>query len=48
MQKWIEERAIWEVTILKPDGSVFVDTAEILASCHGVLKFVQLLYTVSA
>ena len=38
--KWIEEQSIWEVTIMRPDGTVFVDSAEILASCHGVLKFV--------
>lgn len=38
--RWVEERAIWEVTIMKPDGSMFVDTAEILASCHGVLKYI--------
>ena len=38
--KWIEERSVWEVTIIRPDGTVFVDTAEILASCHGLLKCV--------
>ncbi|KAE9362544.1 FAD/NAD(P)-binding domain-containing protein [Stipitochalara longipes BDJ] len=36
--KWIEEQSIWEVTIMRPDGTVFVDSAEILASCHGVLN----------
>jgi len=36
--KWIEEQSIWEVTIMRQDGTVFVDSAEILASCHGILK----------
>ena len=29
---------------MRPDGTVFVDQAEILASCHGVLKFVPPIY----
>jgi len=38
--KWIGEESIWEVKVTRPDGTTFVDRAEVLASCHGVLKFV--------
>ena len=38
--KWHEVEGVWEVTIQKPDGQIFVDKGEILASCHGVLKLV--------
>lgn len=36
--KWIDEEGVWEVKVRGPDGRVFVDRGEILASCHGVLK----------
>jgi cation diffusion facilitator CzcD-associated flavoprotein CzcO len=36
--RWDEEKGVWEVRIQRPNGEVFVDKAEILASCHGVLK----------
>ena len=36
--KWNEAEGVWKVTIEKPNGEVFVDSGEILASCHGVLK----------
>lgn len=39
--KWNEIEGVWEVTVQKPNGESFVDTGEILASCHGVLKLVS-------
>jgi cation diffusion facilitator CzcD-associated flavoprotein CzcO len=38
--KWNEEGGFWEVTIRKPSGEMMVDKGEILAHCHGVLKYV--------
>ncbi len=36
--KWNEGEGVWDVTVRRPDGEVFVDKGEILADCHGVLK----------
>jgi cation diffusion facilitator CzcD-associated flavoprotein CzcO len=36
--KWVEEDGVWEVEIKRPDGSVFVDKAEMLVCCNGVLN----------
>lgn len=41
--KWNEVEGVWEVTIQKPNGEMFVDKGEILASCHGVLKLASYL-----
>ncbi len=40
--RWNQDEGLWEVSVMRPDGSVFVDRAEILASCHGILKSVSL------
>lgn len=37
--QWDEQKGVWRLTGRRPDGSEFSDEGEVLASCHGVLKY---------
>lgn len=37
--RWDQDKGVWRLHGRRPDGSAFSDEGEILASCHGVLKY---------
>lgn len=46
--RWNQEKGVWQLKGQREDGSDFTDEGEILASCHGVLKYEKRFYLLSS